>query len=109
MKSSLTTSRDHSHIHWAYLFFFFQAEDGIRDYKVTGVQTCVFRSGRVTDIPPFVETFDTANGRPGSLIVHLVAVPGRHEVLASVSMGGDIGVSRSVVPVTASEIGRAHV
>src|SRR5256885_12856884 len=24
----------------AALFFFFQAEDGIRDYKVTGVQTC---------------------------------------------------------------------
>src|SRR5256885_3555017 len=24
----------------AILFFFFQAEDGIRDYKVTGVQTC---------------------------------------------------------------------
>src|SRR5256885_17233165 len=24
----------------AMLFFFFQAEDGIRDYKVTGVQTC---------------------------------------------------------------------
>src|SRR2546426_591875 len=23
-----------------YMFFFFQAEDGIRDYKVTGVQTC---------------------------------------------------------------------
>src|SRR5256885_5727576 len=22
------------------LFFFFQAEDGIRDYKVTGIQTC---------------------------------------------------------------------
>src|SRR2546426_10909401 len=22
------------------IFFFFQAEDGIRDYKVTGVQTC---------------------------------------------------------------------
>src|SRR3989454_113002 len=26
------------------LFFFFQAEDGIRDYKVTGVQTWLFRS-----------------------------------------------------------------
>src|SRR2546426_1044337 len=29
-------------------FFFFQAEDGIRDYKVTGVQTCalpIFESG----------------------------------------------------------------
>src|SRR5256885_7175495 len=24
----------------AAIFFFFQAEDGIRDYKVTGVQTC---------------------------------------------------------------------
>src|SRR5256885_10851714 len=24
----------------ACVFFFFQAEDGIRDYKVTGVQTC---------------------------------------------------------------------
>src|SRR5256885_8646449 len=23
-----------------FIFFFFQAEDGIRDYKVTGVQTC---------------------------------------------------------------------
>jgi len=23
-----------------YFFFFFQAEDGIRDYKVTGVKTC---------------------------------------------------------------------
>src|SRR5258708_31798530 len=26
------------------LFFFFQAEDGIRDDLVTGVQTCAFRS-----------------------------------------------------------------
>src|SRR5256885_2615055 len=25
---------------WRVMFFFFQAEDGIRDYKVTGVQTC---------------------------------------------------------------------
>src|SRR5256885_638854 len=30
--ASLTVSWKH--------FFFFQAEDGIRDYKVTGVQTC---------------------------------------------------------------------
>src|SRR6267143_2377200 len=27
-----------------YFFFFFQAEDGIRDGTVTGVQTCLFRS-----------------------------------------------------------------
>src|SRR6516162_9052976 len=30
--------RAQSNFFWC--FFFFQAEDGIRDYKVTGVQTC---------------------------------------------------------------------
>src|SRR5205807_3763793 len=29
------------------LLFFFQAEDGIRDYKVTGVQTCALPISRV--------------------------------------------------------------
>src|SRR5688572_2533485 len=29
-----------------FFFFFFQAEDGIRDLTVTGVQTCAFRSGK---------------------------------------------------------------
>src|SRR5256885_5734410 len=33
-------------------FFFFQAEDGIRDYKVTGVQTCALPiSGRLRSRP----------------------------------------------------------
>src|SRR2546426_6991906 len=31
-------------------FFFFQAEDGIRDYKVTGVQTCALPISR--SLPP---------------------------------------------------------
>src|SRR5256885_10859808 len=41
------------------VFFFFQAEDGIRDYKVTGVQTCALpisitsrRAGRGFDPRP---------------------------------------------------------
>src|ERR1039457_6979549 len=29
-----------------WIFFFFQAEDGIRDYKVTGVQTCALPISR---------------------------------------------------------------
>src|SRR2546426_6441641 len=42
-------------------FFFFQAEDGIRDYKVTGVQTCALpislwcvrgRKTRNPNLPP---------------------------------------------------------
>src|SRR6266446_6193211 len=41
------------------LFFFFQAEDGIRDYKVTGVQTCALPIStdayRITDIHPQAE------------------------------------------------------
>src|SRR5256885_6583253 len=32
------------------LFFFFQAEDGIRDYKVTGVQTCALPISK--EVPP---------------------------------------------------------
>src|SRR3989454_7406126 len=36
----------------SYCFFFFQAEDGIRDYKVTGVQTCALPiSSRHATIP----------------------------------------------------------
>src|SRR5256885_8831812 len=32
-----------------FLFFFFQAEDGIRDYKVTGVQTCALPISKIDD------------------------------------------------------------
>src|SRR2546426_4450321 len=35
-----TTSKCGSASTMITMFFFFQAEDGIRDYKVTGVQTC---------------------------------------------------------------------
>src|SRR5256885_2353912 len=34
--------------------FFFQAEDGIRDYKVTGVQTCALPIYRFTVITKFI-------------------------------------------------------
>src|SRR5256885_10943324 len=36
------------YFHYFCLFFFFQAEDGIRDYKVTGVQTCALPISRRT-------------------------------------------------------------
>src|SRR5256885_12582525 len=34
-----------------FIFFFFQAEDGIRDYKVTGVQTCALPISRAIRPP----------------------------------------------------------
>src|SRR5256885_3726779 len=43
-------------------FFFFQAEDGIRDYKVTGVQTCALP---ISPITPRVAP-GAMNGRPAS-------------------------------------------
>src|SRR5688500_19908627 len=33
------------------MFFFFQADDGIRDYKVTGVQTCALPIFIAEDLP----------------------------------------------------------
>src|ERR1022692_3359860 len=41
-------------------FFFFQAEDGIRDYKVTGVQTCALPIG---DISLILLLFESATNR----------------------------------------------
>src|SRR2546426_1880713 len=40
MRVTLCLMLDHYISCLALIFFFFQAEDGIRDYKVTGVQTC---------------------------------------------------------------------
>src|SRR5215467_8554518 len=37
-----------------FFFFFFQAEDGIRDYKVTGVQTVLFRSPGFQRVGPYI-------------------------------------------------------
>src|SRR5256885_5574229 len=44
------------------ILFFFQAEDGIRDYKVTGVQTCAL------PIWPQIETALNRLGKKGEFI-----------------------------------------
>src|SRR5699024_11997490 len=36
-----------------YMFLFFQAEDGIRDRNVTGVQTCALPISRTVGLTPF--------------------------------------------------------
>src|SRR3989454_8928835 len=48
------------------LFFFFQAEDGIRDYKVTGVQTCALPISRpARRVPRHALRGVLPRGRPG--------------------------------------------
>src|SRR5256885_12849864 len=44
-------------------FFFFQAEDGIRDYKVTGVQTCALPIFFLCEAPWFTPGVNP--GTPG--------------------------------------------
>src|SRR3989454_1779601 len=51
----------------AFSFFFFQAEDGIRDYKVTGVQTCA--------LPIYDRPLRRSRHRPRP---HRRGEPGRH-------------------------------
>src|ERR1039457_2561132 len=47
------------------VFFFFQAEDGIRDYKVTGVQTCALLPARRGRLPRGAVHHRYPSGAPG--------------------------------------------
>src|SRR2546427_8420904 len=63
-----------------YFFFFFQAEDGIRDLTVTGVQTCALPISRVKrlDTPPKVDgsaEFGIDVKRPGLLVAVIARSP----------------------------------
>src|SRR2546429_1807441 len=93
--------RAHNHLYIFKTFFFFQAEDGIRDVAVTGVQTCALPiCGRV-------HTF-----------CH--AIPGRWHVMGVTQAAGlslrwfrdtftasSTGAPESYDHLTAEEIGRA--
>src|SRR5690606_40127330 len=46
--------------------FFFQAEDGIRDFHVTGVQTCALPISRLVGVRPRLVA-EVAKGRPKSV------------------------------------------
>src|SRR5207249_2793209 len=55
---------DYANNRYRFFFFFFQAEDGIRDRNVTGVQTCALP---IFSLSPFT-TFSTPGGAPASSI-----------------------------------------
>src|SRR5688500_19767346 len=58
------------------LYFFFQAEDGIRDYKVTGVQTCAL---------PIYDMVAYTPDQSGLYGIRLtLAAPGDHVVLPEI-------------------------
>src|SRR5205807_7349009 len=85
-------------------FFFFQAEDGIRDYKVTGVQTCalpIFKSvmsGAGSALMGIGSARGDNRARQAAEIA--IASPlleasmdGAHGVLLSIYGGSDLGRS----------------
>src|SRR5256885_4290579 len=84
------------------LIFFFQAEDGIRDYKVTGVQTCAL---------PICRHLDDARQRGAKVLaggeIHLTAEGARFvqpTVLADTTAEMDIVREETFGPM---QIGRA--
>src|SRR3989454_6204851 len=64
------------------VFFFFQAEDGIRDYKVTGVQTCAL---------PISRTRARCTGSESHGNALAFALIGKELPASGLSVGGSIG------------------
>src|SRR6266446_3948541 len=59
--------------------FFFQAEDGIRDYKVTGVQTCALPIWQATEMMRRASTFFTPACPSSSISVSSASGESRSE------------------------------
>src|SRR5256885_5068449 len=82
-----------------HFFFFFQAEDGIRDYKVTGVQTCALPiyAPRTAESLPGITPPRRRGGAArfiSDVVVELGFVP-KEKVDAAVEEGRATGHSRS--------------
>src|SRR6266446_7474127 len=101
-------------------FFFFQAEDGIRDYKVTGVQTCALPisafCARTSDAAPTTTTTAAPTINPRSIWSNVPSTgwrysPGFGAASASAGAGGayrrvlrdgDRGSDSAVAPLRGS-------
>src|SRR3989454_2378544 len=71
-----------------FFFFFFQAEDGIRDYKVTGVQTCALPISVLTR--RFTRIAWTALAAYALLVVTVFAVTGEMALRRSLEHSADL-------------------
>src|SRR2546426_5880593 len=83
-------------------FFFFQAEDGIRDYKVTGVQTCAL---------PISSKFDTTTAASGTVVrtsvasARILSAVRNHAAARSLTSRGWNHLRRTLRAISA----RAHI
>src|SRR5207248_4796163 len=88
---------------------FFQAEDGIRDRTVTGVQTCALPILYRGSSPASTAATSSATSKATEVCASAVeaAMCGVATKLASVSSGLPVGGSFSKTSAAAAEIGRA--
>src|SRR5256885_11092120 len=83
-------------------FFFFQAEDGIRYYKVTGVQTCALPISLAVQPGEILGVAGVAGNGQSAL---LRALAGRQGFTGTVRMGGREFTARRLL--RSVEVGRA--
>src|SRR2546430_4422091 len=86
---------------WFRVFFFFQAEDGIRDLTVTGVQTCalpISESEVGRKAQEEIRVRESRSGRTVRVRSRCV-LPFEHDGTRAAVVAGNVGI----------EIGRAHV
>src|SRR5205807_6857202 len=84
-----------------FFFFFFQAEDGIRDYKVTGVQTCA--------LPIYLRILDLGPGageRGGEIV--FFGTPAEIRASSGSLTGQYLAGRRMVAPRTAPALDHAR-
>src|SRR5256885_10507097 len=83
---------------WWHVFFFFQAEDGIRDYKVTGVQTCALPISLLTLLTAPSPAQQAPGQNPADPVVgapYQIASSGPHENVWQRSTVDAQGATRS--------------
>src|SRR5690606_40782706 len=78
-----------------YSYFFFQAEDGIRDFHVTGVQTCALPIYPGTGLPHF-ENVTTTYCRAEALLP-LGPAAALTDALATLGGNGEAAVGRAML------------
>src|SRR5690606_39625498 len=88
--------------------FFCQAEDGIRDFHVTGVQTCalpIFQAERRGEISPGDTLIEATSGNTGIALAMVAAMRGyRMRLIMPDNMSLE---RRATMSVYGAEIGRA--
>src|SRR5438067_10101929 len=75
-------------VYWFHFFFFFQAEDGIRDRNVTGVQTCAL---------PISNAIPNVDKEKRSVAFNIVIDPGRRVYVRRIEVAGNTKTRDEVI------------